>query len=447
MEGAPQKELSLFDSTCIIVGIIIGAGIYETAPLVAKCLGSGMGVMLIWLAGGVLALIGALCYAELATTYPREGGDYIYLTRAYGRWPGYMFGWTQLAVVRPGDIALMAFIFARYAQTLYAPFTDSGLSYAAAVIVVLTVINILGVKAGKWTQNFLTVAKFLGLVAISVIGFTAPSPPQTGTLPAGESFTWEGLQLALILVLFTFGGWNEMAYVAAEIKRPQQNIVRALVTGTVAVTALYVLVNGAFLSALGMAGMSNSQAVAVEAVGRTFPQIAGRVIAILICISALGAINGLIFTGARISYALGVDHRSFRPLGKWSQVLGTPVWALVVQGTLSLAIVLVAGSFIDTILYTAPLVWLFFLATAFSVIVLRRREPDMPRPYKVMAYPLSPLVFAAFCVFMLFSSTAYAIGRKPLGLLFLVGILLLGVMVYWLSDRPDIKKRSSRLLS
>ena len=447
MEGAPQKELSLFDSTCIIVGIIIGAGIYETAPLVAKCLGSGMGVMLIWLAGGVLALIGALCYAELATTYPREGGDYIYLTRAYGRWPGYMFGWTQLAVVRPGDIALMAFIFARYAQTLYAPFTDSGLSYAAAVIVVLTVINILGVKAGKWTQNFLTVAKFLGLVAISVIGFTAPSPPQTGTLPAVESFTWEGLQLALILVLFTFGGWNEMAYVAAEIKRPQQNIVRALVTGTVAVTALYVLVNGAFLSALGMAGMSNSQAVAVEAVGRTFPQIAGRVIAILICISALGAINGLIFTGARISYALGVDHRSFRPLGKWSQVLGTPVWALVVQGTLSLAIVLVAGSFIDTILYTAPLVWLFFLATAFSVIVLRRREPDVPRPYKVMAYPLSPLVFAAFCVFMLFSSTAYAIGRKPLGLLFLVGILLLGVMVYWLSDRPDIKKRSSRLLS
>ena len=264
MEGAPQKELSLFDSTCIIVGIIIGAGIYETAPLVAKCLGSGMGVMLIWLAGGVLALIGALCYAELATTYPREGGDYIYLTRAYGRWPGYMFGWAQLAVVRPGDIALMAFIFARYAQTLYAPFTDSGLSYAAAVIVVLTVINILGVKAGKWTQNFLTVAKFLGLVAISVVGFTAPSPPQTGTLPAVESFTWEGLQLAFILVLFTFGGWNEMAYVAAEIKRPQQNIVRALVTGTVAVTALYVLVNGAFLSALGLAGMSNSQAVAVE---------------------------------------------------------------------------------------------------------------------------------------------------------------------------------------
>jgi amino acid transporter len=400
--------------------------------------------MLIWLAGGFLALTGALCYAELATAYPQEGGDYIYLTRAYGRWSGYMFGWSQLAVVRPGDIALLAFIFARYAQTLYAPFPDGGLSYAAAAIVVLTVINIIGVKAGKWTQNFLTVTKILGLMAISVVGLTAP--PQAVIPPAAESFTWEGLQLALILVLFTFGGWNEMAYVAAEIKRPQQNIVRALVAGTVAVTALYVLVNGAFLSALGLAGMANAKAVAVEAVGRTFPQIAGRVIAIIICISALGAINGLVFTGARISYALGVDHKSFRPLGKWSPSLGTPVWALAVQGGLSLAIVLVAGSFIDTILYTAPVIWLFFLATAFSVIVLRRKEPDMPRPYKVMAYPLSPLVFAAFCFFMLYSSTSYALGRKPLGLLFLMGILLLGVMVYWLSDRPESRNRSSRLL-
>ena len=317
MEGVPKKELSLFDSICIIVGIIIGAGIYETAPIVAKCLGSGPGLMLVWLAGGLLALTGALCYAELATAYPREGGDYVYLTRAYGRWPGYMFGWSQLAIVRPGDIALMAFIFARYAQTLYAPFGHSGLFYAASAIVVLTVINILGVKAGKWTQNLLTVTKIVGLVAISVVGLMAP--PAAPLPPASGSFTWEGLQLAFILVFFTFGGWNEMAYVAAEIKRPHQNIVRALVLGTVAVTALYLLINGAFLSALGLSGLSSSPAVAVEMMGKVFPQAAGRVIAILICISALGAVNGLVFTGARISYALGADHKSFRPLGRWSR--------------------------------------------------------------------------------------------------------------------------------
>ena len=442
MGGAPKKELSLFDSTCIIVGIIIGAGIYETAPTVAKCLGSGSGVMLAWLAGGFLALTGALCYAELATTYPREGGDYIYLTRAYGRWSGYMFGWSQLAIVRPGDIALMAFIFARYAQTLYVPFAGCGLFYAAAAIAVLTVINILGVKAGKWTQNLLTVAKILGLIAISVVGLTAP--PQAPLPSAPEAFTWEGLQLAFILVLFTYGGWNEMAYVAAEIKRPHQNIVRGLVAGTVAVTVLYLLINSAFLSALGLGSLSSSPAVAVEMMGKSFPQAAGRVIAILICISALGAVNGLVFTGARISYALGADHKSFRPLGRWSQRLGTPVWALVVQGALSLAIVLTAGSFMDTILYTAPVVWLFFLATALAVFVLRHKEPHILRPYKVIAYPLLPLVFSACCIFMLFNSGSYALTKKPIGLLFLMGILLVGVMVYWCSDGRDPGKGSSR---
>jgi amino acid transporter len=441
VEGVPKQELSLFDSTCIIVGIIIGAGIYETAPIVAKCLGSGPGLMLVWLAGGLLALTGALCYAELATAYPREGGDYVYLTRAYGRWPGYMFGWSQLVIVRPGDIALMAFIFARYAQTLYAPFGHSGLIYAASAIVLLTVINILGVKAGKWTQNLLTVIKILGLVAISVVGLTAP--PAAPLSPVSEGSTWDGLQLAFILMFFTFGGWNEMAYVAAEIRRPRQNIVRALVAGTVAVTALYLLINGAFLSALGLAGLSASQAVAVEMMAKVFPQAAGRVIAILICISALGAVNGLVFTGARISYALGADHKSFRPLGRWSRRLGTPVWALVVQGALSLAIVLTAGSFLDTILYTAPVVWLFFLGTALSVFVLRRKEPGIVRPYKVLAYPLVPLIFSACCIFMLFSSSSYALLKKPKGLLFLLAVLLVGVIVYWFSDGRERRRSES----
>ncbi|MGB8991983.1 MAG: amino acid permease [Desulfobaccales bacterium] len=432
MAGVPQKELSLFDSTCIIVGIIIGAGIYETAPLVATCLGSGLGILGIWLTGGLLALTGALCYAELATTYPREGGDYVYLTRAYGGCAGYLFGWSQLAVVRPGDIALMAFIFASYAQTLYAPWADSRLFYAAGAILVLTAMNILGVKAGKWTQNLLTVVKVLGLVAIGIAGLVAPAPAPPPASP--ETITWGGLDLALILVLFTYGGWNEMAYVAAEIKRPQVNIVRALVIGTVSVTALYLLLNGAFLSALGLERMSTSQAVAADTVAKIFPGAATRLVSILICISALGAVNGLVFTGARISYALGADHRTFRPLGTWHPRLGTPVGALLVQGGLSLAIVLLAGSFLDTILYTAPVVWAFFLATGLTVFVLRHKEPEIPRPYKVSLYPVVPLIFAACCLFMLYSSVSYALARRPVGLLLLVGILLIGGLLFWSTE-------------
>ncbi|MCD6287820.1 MAG: amino acid permease, partial [Candidatus Hydrogenedentes bacterium] len=170
MPSTPKKELSLFDSTCIIVGIIIGAGIYQTAPIVAAGVGGPVGVLGVWLAGGVIALAGALCYAELATAWPREGGDYVYLSRAWGRAAGYMFGWSQMVIVRPGDIALMAFVFARYARTLYNPFEHSEPVYAAVAVAVLTALNILGVKEGKWAQNTLTVLKTLGLAAIVIIG-------------------------------------------------------------------------------------------------------------------------------------------------------------------------------------------------------------------------------------------------------------------------------------
>ena len=296
MNATPKQELTLFDSTCIIIGIIIGAGIYETAPTVAECLGSESRILGIWLLGGLLALAGSLCYAELATAIPQAGGDYVYLTRAYGPSIGFLFGWSQLAVVRPGDIALMAFIFARYANELFPLGGISQLFYAGAAVVVLTIINILGVKSGKWTQNILTVAKILGMVAIIIVGFSAPAPAPSSEI--STPLTLGGLDLALILVMFTFGGWNEMAYVASEIKNPRRNIVRGLVAGTVAVTVLYLLMNGAFLSALGPGPMAASQAVAVDAMAKVFPAASGRAIAVLICISALGAVNGLIFTGA-----------------------------------------------------------------------------------------------------------------------------------------------------
>ncbi|MHC4737896.1 MAG: APC family permease [Planctomycetota bacterium] len=432
MQTSPKKELSLFDSTCIIVGIIIGAGIYETAPTVAGCMGGLTGTLGIWLVGGLLALSGALCYAELATTYPLEGGDYVYLSRAYGGFAGYLFGWSQLVVIRPGDIALMAFIFARYAQQLYAPFENSGTIYASAVIVVLTGVNILGVKQGKWTQNFLTVVKATGLLAIVAVGLLANCGARTSAEPA--AFTMGGLELALILVLFTFGGWNEMAYVAAEVKRPEKNIVRALVIGTTAVTALYILVNGTFVYVLGYVKMAGSEAVAVDTVAAVFPEIAGRAISVLICISTLGAVNGLVFTGSRISYAMGSEHAVFRVLGRWNQRCGTPVWALVFQGCLSLAIVLLAGSFIDTILYTAPVVWVFFLATSLSVFVLRHKEPQTLRPYKVTGYPVTTIIFCACCVFMLYSCVSYALANKPMGLIISSGFLLAGLFVYLLTN-------------
>lgn len=434
MNTVPKKELSLFDSTCIIVGIIIGAGIYQMAPDIAKGAYCWWGVLAIWLVGGLLSLFGALGYAELATAYPQEGGDYVYLSRAYGRWAGFLFGWIQLAIVRPGDIAVMAFAFAMYARTIYDPLASCGFVgslrfYAVTATVILTMINILGVKEGKWTQNLLTTVKALGLLAIVGVALVAPRGASTV-----EAFEPLPASLALIFVLFTFGGWNEMAYVAAEVKNPRRNIVRALVLGSAAVTVLYLLVNGAFLYTLGYAGLATSQAVATDCVSTVFPQMGARLISALVCISALGALNGIIFTGARISYALGAEHKSFGILGRWHGRTGTPAWALLVQGAIALGLILIFGSFVDTILYTAAAVYSFYLATSLSLIVLRYKQPHVERPYRVTGYPVTTLIFCAVCGFLIYSSVSYAVWNKPKSLILLLASFLVGVFLYWFTD-------------
>jgi amino acid transporter len=432
MSATPKRELSLFDSTSIIVGIIIGSGIYQMAPDIAKGAGSAWGLVILWIVGGLLSLCGAMSYAELATAYPVAGGDYVYLSKAYGRWAGFLFGWAQLTVVRPGDIAVMAFAFATYVRAIYDPLAGyPGLSqrlFAGAAVLILTIINILGVTQGKWTQNLLTTAKALGLLAIVGIALMAPhaaqEPAKVDALP---------MSLALILVLFTYGGWNEMAYVAAEVKNPRRNIVRALVTGMAAVITLYLLVNGAFLYTLGYSGLAGSKAVASDSISTVFPVVGSRLISALVCISALGAVNGLIFTGARISYAMGEDYRLFKILGRWDPRTGTPIWALAVQGAIALGLILAFGGYLDAVLYTAAAVYAFYLGTSLSVIVLRFRQPDAERPYRVTGYPLTPLIFSGVCGLLIYSSINYARAVKPTSLKVLAVMLAIGLVVYWLT--------------
>ncbi len=448
MHETPRKELSLFDSTCLIVGIIIGAGIYEVSPMVAQGTSGCQAFLGIWVIGGLLSLFGALGYAELATAYPKEGGDYVYLGRAYGRPAGFLFAWIQLVVVRPGDIAGMAFIFATYGRKLFDPLADvlvrydrlpfgvfaeaavpcSQLIYAVAAVLVLTVVNAAGVPQGKWTQNLLTSVKALGLLAIVGVAIFAPSPPEIKATAGGAP-----LSLALILVLFTFGGWNEMAYVAAEVKNPNRNIVRALVLGTVAVTVLYLLVNTAFLYSLGFAGVAASEAVAADTVSAVFPNVGGRMISVLVCVSAFGAVNGLIFTGARISYAAGAEHHVFRALGQWHPRTRTPARALLLQGMIAVGLILLLGSFVNAILYTAATVYAFYLATSVAVFVLRRREPDVKRPYRVTGYPFTTIIFCAVCVFLIHGAVVY----KPHIAIGALAILLLGLPVYFVSRWRD----------
>ncbi len=424
--SAPAKALTLFDSTCLIVGIIVGVGIYQTAPDVARGAGSLWGALAVWLCGGLLSLCGALVYAELAVTYPRDGGDYVYLGRAYGHWAGFLFGWSKMAIVRPGEIAALAFVFGIYAQSVYQPFAGCAQFYAAAAVAVLTVINALGVRNGKWTQNLLTIVKLIGLVIVVGIAFAGKAAPAVcepaEPLPAS---------VALVLVLFTFGGWNEMANVAAEVKNPRRNIVRALVIGTAAVTVLYLFVNAAFLYSLGFPALTRSSAVAADTVSHVFPEAGRRLISALICVSAVGSLNGVIFTGARITYAMGAEHRVFSWLGRWDPRTGTPLRAILVQGAIALVLILTLGSFLNAILYTAATVYVFFLATMLSVIVLRRKEPNVERPYRVPGYPLTPLVFSAACVFLIYNAIIYKPHIAAISCL----LVPTGLLLYWLSAR------------
>jgi amino acid transporter len=424
--AAPRRELSLVDSTSLIVGIIIGVGIYQFAPDVAKGAGNWWGTLLIWVVGGVLSLCGALGYAELATAYPQQGGDYVYLGRAYGRSAGFLFAWVQLVIVRPGDIVVMAFAFATYGRAMLGWESEAGGQLlAAGAVVLVTGINVLGVRQGKWTQNLLTFVKAAGLLAI--FGVAVVAPP---TRPVVSEVGGLPLSLALIFVLFSFGGWNEMAYVAAEVRDPKRNITRALVLGTLAVTVLYLLANLAFLSALGYGGMATSEAVAADTVATAFPRYGAQIISALICVSALGAVNGLVFTGARISYAVGREHRVFHRLGHWAEKRSTPVPALLLQGGIACTLIFVLGGLIEAVIYTAPAVYAFYLATTLSVAVLRRKDPSTVRPYRVTFFPLPNIVFGVTCAWLIYRAAIY----KPVIAAAALGIFLLGIPFYRWSE-------------
>jgi amino acid transporter len=423
-----------------MVGIVIGVGIFESPPRVAANVSGPISLLAAWALGGALAFIGALCYAELATAYPRTGGDYVYLTRAYGSWAGFLYGWAELSVIRTGSIAAMAFVFSDYLTRIAPLGPRSSVLYAALIVGLLSVVNILGVREAKWTQNVLTVSKVAGLSLIVLMGLLSPLTANAAS--AASSHSPGSFALAMIFILWTYGGWNETAYVAAEIQDPQRNIPRALLLGTGLVTLIYLVINAASLYGLGFEKIRSSQAVAADILSVSFGNSGATLMVILVAVSALGAVSGQIFTGARIGYALGRDHSALSLLGSWSERFGTPSWALFVQGVITLVLIVVFGSregFETLIKYTAAVFWFFFFLTGLSVFVLRRKDRERPRPYRVIGYPLTPLIFCLSSLYMLYGSLSYAPQESLWGGM----ILLAGLPLYWLSSKRANKRRTT----
>ena len=426
--GQPRPTLSVFDAVAMIVGIVIGVGIFKAPAIVAGNVSGETAFIALWVIGGLISLVGALCYAELGSSHPNAGGEYYFLSKAYGSWLGFLFAWARMTVIQTGAIAAIAFVFGDYASTLLPLGAKSSAIYAALSVIAITALNVAGTSQSKWVQNALTVALAVAILAVVLGGLTAaPATPAPVAAPAQGGSWFSGL--ALIFVLLTYGGWNEAAYLTAEMRDTRRNIVRALVIGIVVITVLYLLLNLAYLRALGLSGMQASKAVASDLMKATWGEGGAWLLGIVVVSAALSTLNATVFTGARTNYALGRDFVIFRALGRWNESASAPVNALLLQGAISLALVGLASftpdGFQTMVAYTAPAFWLFFLLTGISLFLLRRHAPANADPFRVPLYPLTPILFAAACAWMLYSSFNYAMSLDPGSIGAMVGIAML----------------------
>jgi APA family basic amino acid/polyamine antiporter len=432
--ATPRPTLSILDAIALIIGVVIGAGVFKTPAVVAAHTGNTSLFLLAWIIGGLISLIGALCYAELATSYPHTGGDYHYLRRAFGPDIGFLFAWARMMVLQTGSIAMLGFAFGDYASQLLPIGVAGPALYAAFAIATLTLLNLLGVQQGKSTQKILTAAKILGVLSIVVAGLILATPPPSAVAAAPPHTS---LGLAMIFVLLTYGGWNEAAYISAEMRDGQRKILWSLLWGIVLIVVILMLTNLAYINALGLTAMGGSQVVAADVMRRVAGEGGAIFVSAVIAVAALGSMNATTFTGARSMYALGRDYPWLGFLGRWQASGNTPANALLVQGSIALLLVLLGAwardGFVTMIEYTAPVFWFFFLMTGLSLFVLRTSEPERPRPFHVPLYPLTPLLFCMTCVYMLHSSLAYT---GP-GAIFGVGVLVAGVpLLFFVRPRP-----------
>ncbi|MEA5129749.1 MAG: amino acid permease [Proteiniphilum sp.] len=426
--AAPAPVLRLIDAIVLIVGIVIGAGIFRTPSVVAANSPDQFWFIAAWILGGVISLTGALCYSELSAAFPNAGGDYHFLKTAFGKRFSFLFAWSRVTVTQTGSIALLAYIAGDYLAKLLPLGTYSSAFYAAAIVVFLTLVNISGIRFGTGFQKLFMALQIVGILIIVLTGFLVePTTVQSHVQVADPGISSNAsIGLALIFVLLTFGGWNEAAYISAELKTGSRKMAFVLVISILIITLIYLLMNLSFLNVLGLRGMAASEAVGIDMMQATLGERGVILIGLLVSLFALTSLNTTIFTGARANYALGKDFSPLAFLGKWDKKKSSPVNSLILQGLIAVVLI-VFGAFTRNgfeamVDFTAPVFWFFFLCTGLSLFVLRRKQPDVPRPFRVPLYPVIPFLFVALCAYMLYSSLSVT----GTGALVGVAVLLVG---------------------
>ena len=433
-----RRELGLFDSVVVVAGGIIGVGIFANPSNVARVVSDPVLILLVWTLGGVVALIGAFVWAELASRVPHVGGQYIYLQRAYPPVVGFLYGVALLFIINGGSLAAVSILFASYVDRSFVPLGAAGIRVVAALALVsLTAVNAVGVRAGKWTNNVLMAAKVLGMLALVALAFGRGALPASrfdfapASVFAGASV--QMLFTALVPILFAYGGWQSCASIAAEIKNPERNLARANVLGVIVVVALYLSLNLAYLWVLTPAQVAASPALAADMARAVAGAAGAQFVALLIVVSSLGFLAVVILTGPRLYYAMAADGLFFGRAARLHPRYQTPVFALWFQAAISLAL-LTTNTYDQLLSYVVFADWLFFGLTAGALVIVRRRDAGPPGGAiaRMPGHPWTTAVFIGVAVGIVLNSFLAYPTQSLIG----STILAVAAGVFFLRGRP-----------
>jgi APA family basic amino acid/polyamine antiporter len=427
------RQLGLFDSTMIVVGIVVGAGIFVTTGFMAKSIPSAGLILLAWVIGGLLTLAGALTYAELGAAMPEAGGQYVYLREAYGPLVGFLFGWICILVYLSGVIAYMSLAFAEYASYFF-PFLTPRMfaPTAIAVITVLSIINFLGLLLGKTVQNIVTIIKIGTIVVFITTGLAIGkgTPIDFSLNPTGLSLSAlvMGFGVALVTASVAYDGWNNVTFVAGEIKNPKRNLPLALVAGTGAITILYLLMNTVYLRALSIDEMAGSLTIAEDATKALYGTAATGLVSAAVLISIFGGLNGVILAAPRVYYAMARHGLFFQRVGRLHPRYRTPGFAILIQAVWA-SVLTMTGTVEQLITFVMFVGVAFWALTAAAVFKLRKKRPELPRPYKTWGYPVVPMIFILASLGILINTLI----SRPVESLAGVTLTVIGIpaYVYW----------------
>ncbi len=461
MKTKLERNLNLFDSSMIMVGIVLGSGIFLTTGIMVKALPSATLIILAWIIGGLITLAGAMTYAELGALYPEAGGQYAYLREAYGPLVGFLFGWMMLLIYMTGAIAGLAVAFAEYTgyffpglslgKIIFATNFDffnlnfqvsisAGQLVGISLIIFISTINALGTGLGKIVQNISTILK-IGLIAgIIIFGFLfgKGNPIDFSLNPSLVSTTnlMSGFVLALIAVFWAFDGWNSINFVGGEIKNPGKNLPLTLIWSTLIISVIYVLINYLYLYALPLNEISGVVRIAEKATSSLFGGTTGAVISAIVLVSIFGSLNGSIITGPRVYYAMAQDGLFFRKAGRIHPKFKTPAFSIFIQGLLA-CILTLTGTFEQLLTFVMFISIVFWIAAATAVFTLRKKYPDKPRPYRVCGYPYIPVIFITTSIGILIIT----IIEKPVESLAGLAITISGLPVYYLWNKRSAQNK------